>query len=159
MSNQLTISEEAVDQEVSPEVRSEHTATEDGSVGFPVVEYDWLPEVRRQLEAIAALPPGWDSHGSPSPDVNLIEAGAGLLRCLCEAEGLPKPYVNPTPSGGVQFEWESGDRYFELEVLAERAAGYLYRDDSAGAEEEGEIFEMESLEPIIQYIRNVAAVQ
>ena len=44
-------------------------------------------------------------------------------------------------------------------MVAERAAVYLYRDDSAGEEEEGEIFELESLAHIVQCIRKIAADQ
>lgn len=159
MSDELTITGGLIDRAGEPKDFSGYTVTEDQAVSCDVVQYEWLPDVHRQLQAIAALPPGWDSYGSPSPDAHIIEAARGLLLCLCQAEALPKPHVNPTPRGGVQFEWEAGDRYFEVEVLAERAAAYLYVDDAAGMEEAGEVFEDESLEAIVSYICSVAAVQ
>ena len=111
------------------------------------------------MREIADLPDGWDSYGAPSPDVRKLNAAWGLLRCLCEDTDLPRPYVNPTRNGGVQFEWEAGQRYFELEVVAERAATYLYCDDVAHVEETGDIFETDPLEPVLAYIHSVGALQ
>jgi hypothetical protein len=159
MSPTLTITEEGIDRAGEVENGSGYEPSEDQAVVFTTVLPDWLPQARLQLDAIQSLPRGWDSYGSPSPDPRLIEAGWGLLLCLCEAGGLPKPHVNPTRNGGVQFEWEAGDRYFELEVVAERAAKYLYCDDAAGVEKCGEVFGEESLEAVLDCIRRVPAVQ
>jgi hypothetical protein len=73
---------------------------------------------------------------------------------------LQKPYVNPTRNGGVQFEWEKGQRYFEIEIVDKGAATYLYCDDDAHVEEKGSIFEEEDpLEPMRDYIRKVQSLQ
>lgn len=154
-----TITEREIARPAEPTYRSGYTITEDPRVEYEVILCDWLPDAIRQLAAIIGLPAGWDSHGSPSPDAHAVEAGLGLLASLAKVGGLPNPHVSPTPSGGVQFEWENGDRYFELELVAERAAKYLYCDDAAGVEEEGEVFERESLDPVVRYIFSVAAVQ
>jgi len=159
MSAQWTITDAVVDQSEGRGHRAEYSVIPEWPASHIPVACDWLDDVRRQLQAIAALPAGWDSYGSPSPDVRVLEAAWGLLLCLCQAEGFPKPHVNPTPRGGVQFEWESGDRYFEIEVLTERAATYLYCDEAARTEEAGEVFEGKSLEPVLGYIRRVVAVQ
>jgi hypothetical protein len=143
MSAQFTISGE----------RIERTALVDRS---PLsVRCGWLEQARRQLDAIAGLPQGWDSHGSPPPETRNVEAAWTLLVCLCQAAGLPKPHISPTPSGGVQFEWEQGPRYFEVELVTERAAVYLFCDDDAAVEECGQIFEEESLEPVLRYVWRV----
>jgi hypothetical protein len=57
----------------------------------------------------------------------------------------------------VQFEWEVGERYFELEIVGERAAAYLYCDDAGGVEETGSVFKLESLEPVLDFVRKVGA--
>lgn len=155
MTPQLTISEEQIERDYEP-VDCPYTATENGPA---LSRAEWLPEVRRQLAAITALPNGWDSHGAPSPDPKKLAAARGLLECLCENADLPKPHVNPTPSGGVQFEWEVGPRYFELEVVAERAATYLYCDDAAGVEETGDVFELESLKSVLDHVYKVIATK
>ena len=66
---------------------------------------------------------------------------------------------SPTPAGGVQFEWEAGQRYFEIEIVGERAAECLYCDDAAHVEETGNLFEEESLEQVVAYIRSVGTLQ
>jgi hypothetical protein len=55
----------------------------------------------------------------------------------------------------VQFEWEAGPRYFEIELVAERAAVYLFCDDQAAVEESGEVFEEDSLAPVLRYVQRV----
>ena len=156
VSSQFTQTEQLIGGGGPPENYADYTVTESRPAS-PVVS--WLPEVLAQLQAIAVLPEGWDSYGASSPDINKLKAAWCLLLCLCEDTGLPRPHVNPTPSGGVQFEWELGERYFELEIVAERAATYLYCDDDAHLEETGDVFEEESLEPMLAYIRKVASFQ
>ena len=118
----------------------------------------WLPEVLGKLNAIASLPDGWDSYGAPSPDIHKVEAAGGLLICLAVEQDFPKPYVNPTRSGGVQFEWENGSRSFELEIVGERAATFLYSDSDERVEETGDVFETESLSSVLTYIHRVASI-
>ena len=158
-SAQLTATEQLIDRSEQPENDLERTITESCSTYSDMVPA-WLSDVWEQLQAIAALSDGWDSYGAAAPDSNKLEAAWGLLVCLCQNTDLPKPYVNPTRDGGVQFEWEAGERYFEIEVVAERAATYLYCDDAAHVEETGSIFEEEDpLEPVRAYIRKVEALQ
>jgi len=115
----------------------------------------WLEEAARQFRAIANLPHGWDSYGAPPPDIGKLESGWRLLLRLCRTEDLPKPHINPTRDGGVQFEWEEGPRYFEIEVGGAGKASYFWRDDAAAVEEEGTISEGESLDATVRFIRGV----
>jgi hypothetical protein len=152
----------ATEQQIAPsaqlEIDPEYTITESRSTDSDMVPA-WLSEVLEQLRWIAVLSDGWDSHGAPAPDPNKLEGAWNLLYCLCLNTDLPRPQVNPTRNGGVQFEWELGDRYFELEVLAERAATYLYCDAAARVEETGDVFEDEALEPLRAYIRKVGTIE
>jgi hypothetical protein len=156
---QLTATEQLIDCSKQPENDPEYTITESCSTSSDMVPA-WLSEVGEQLQAIAALPNDWDSYGAAAPDFNKLEAAWGLLFCLCANTDLPKPYVNPTRNGGVQFEWEAGERYFEIEVVAERAATYLYCDHAAKVEETDSIFgEEDPLEPVRAFIRKVESIQ
>ena len=119
------------------------------------LECPWWEQALRQLSAIARLPKGWDSHGSDSPEPQLVDAATGLLWLLCAAGDVPQPHINPTPSGGVQFEWESADRYFEIEVAAESAAGWFFQDRSARLEAEGELEAGYPIDEAVDYIRRV----
>ncbi|MCR4413234.1 MAG: hypothetical protein NUV77_12520 [Thermoguttaceae bacterium] len=159
MSDALTISEQQFERVTQPRPAADYLLTErrvpprDAGVSL------WLVDVQRQLDAIKRLPPGWNSHGAPAPNRQVVDSAEQLLKCLCAAGALPRPHVNPTPAGGVQFEWQSASRYFEIEVVAERAAQYLYCDDAAGVEKVGEVFEDEPLEEVLACIRLVAAGQ
>ena len=156
-SDQLTISSRLITRE--PKCAAERLTMEDWPVIRGWTRCDWLPFVRKQLQAIESLPNGWDSYRAPSPDAILVSSARGLIECLAPVADLPQPHVNPTRNGGVQFEWESGERYFELEVTAERAAEYLYCDDAAHVEEAGNLFEGESLQDVLAFIRRVGTTQ
>jgi hypothetical protein len=116
----------------------------------------WLDAAVKQLRAIAELPQSWDGDAAAAPDRRILDAGRDLLRSLHQVPGIPKPHINPTRDGGVQFEWESDTGYFELEIVGIRAASFFFQDKASGAECEGEIFEGESLNEVVQYIRRVA---
>lgn len=93
---------------------------------------DWLAVAEERLRAIAELPPGWDSHGADPPIPGLVAGAAKLLsRLAARHPELPRPFINPTRSGGVQFEWESGPRYFEVEFVDGNRVRYLFEDTDA----------------------------
>ena len=119
------------------------------------LECPWWEQALRQLSAIARLPAGWDSQGSDPPEPQLVDAAKGLLWLLCAAGDLPQPHINPTPSGGVQFEWEHADRYFEMEVTDESAAAWFFQDRSARIEVERELEPGDPLDEAIEFIRRV----
>ncbi|MFH1921740.1 MAG: hypothetical protein ABIP48_17895 [Planctomycetota bacterium] len=156
-SDQLTISSQLIERRTQPEYRAECLATEDWPVGAGETQCDWLSFVHKQLQAIESLPDGWDSYGAPRPSASILSGARNLIECLSQAPGLPQPYVNPTRNGGVQFEWEAGERYFELEVLAERAATYYWRDHSNADQQEGTVFEGDRLDTVLEYVRRVEA--
>lgn len=156
-SDELTISRQFIQQVALPYYYY-------GPAGVPILDWpiaagetqcDWLPFVEKQLDAIASLPEGWDSYGAAAPNPTWINGARNLVECLSQAPGVPKPFVNPTRNGGVQFEWEAGERYFELEVVAERAATYYWRDHSKAEQQEGTIFEGDSLDTVVEYVRRV----
>jgi hypothetical protein len=80
-----------------------------------------------------------------------------LLACLASSTAIPEPYVCPTRSGGVQFEWERGSRYFEVEVVGRFAAEYYFSDTDERSVATGEVFDGELLDPIVEFIHKVEA--
>jgi len=109
------------------------------------------------LRAVETLGPDWDTNGAAATEAEILKSGDLLLCCLGRVPRVPKPHINPTREGGVQFEWESESRYFEIEVVAPGSARYFYQDEEAGVEEEGEVFEGERLDVIVQHILQVAS--
>ena len=121
----------------------------------PTIHGDWLAEAAGQLSAIQNLSDGWDSHGAARPRVQVVRNAASLLTSLVSAADIPKPHINPTPSGGVQFDWEAGGRYFEIELIDPYVAHYYYQDRDAAEESEGTIYSGELLLELLEYLRRV----
>ncbi len=157
LSDEVTISGRLIERGSQPDYGAKGMVAEDRPAGARRAQCQWLPFVRKQLRAIAALPEGWDSYGAPRPKASLLKGARNLIDSLSQAPELPMPYVNPTRKGGVQFEWEVGDRYFELEVVAERAATYYWRDHSRAEQEEGTVFEGNPLDTVLEYVWRVGA--
>jgi hypothetical protein len=116
---------------------------------------NWLDWAYEQLLSIGALEHGWDSHGGAPPDENTIVGAWSLLQSLGEAGMVPKPHIFPARSGGVQFEWEHGDRYFEIELVSETEARFFFSDRNAHQEIEGILHEGDSLDDVHTFIDRV----
>ena len=124
----------------------------------PAVESDWLESGLARLAAIAEFPAGWDSHGAVSPRRDLVAAAQRIATALCAKHALPRPWINATPSGGVQFEWEMGPRSFELEIMEPDRAEFLYADHDARIEEEGAVTSRDTLDQVAEYVRRATSV-
>ena len=116
---------------------------------------DWMTLCQRQLDNVALLRGNWDNNGAKPVSSPVLTAARRLLACLAAADQIPQPRVNPTRRGGVQFEWEKGQRRFELEVFAENTAELRFRDEEIGVEE-STLREGQPLEKAIAQIRRVA---
>ncbi|MBI1902814.1 MAG: hypothetical protein HYS13_17080 [Planctomycetia bacterium] len=117
----------------------------------------WLPDALRQLEAIRQLRPGWDSRGAAPPNAATVTSAAGLAKALAAAADIARPHIHPTPSGGVQFEWEAGPRYFEIELLDGATAKYYFEDRDARDEAEGTFRGLDWLSAVAGYVRRVGS--
>ncbi len=89
-----------------------------------------------QSSALLALEDGWLDGAGSAPD------GPGIL-WLAQAlesglpEGLPRPHLYPTESGGVTAEWTCGNVEASLEIdLAARAGIWAADDLERGVSEE-----------------------
>jgi len=71
-------------------------------------------QLNEQLDAIAKLEQNWDGDDADKPTSESIKRAREFIEC---SDCTIKPIVNPTRSGGVQFEWEIDDGYFEIEFL------------------------------------------
>jgi len=75
------------------------------------------------LDELSTLPIGWDSYGSPKISDDLIMAAKRFLYQL-EFEFIA-PRVVPVSGGGIQLEWQMGERELELEFIDSDNIGYL----------------------------------
>ena len=149
-----SITDKVIGIETSPVAIDQVSQLHVGAVR-PVIHGNWLAEAAVQLNAIQNLSDGWDSHGADRPDVNIVRSASSLLTDIFRAADIPKPHINPTPSGGVQFEWESGGRYFEIELVDPYVARYYYQNRDAQEESEGTIYDGEPLLVLVEFVRRV----
>lgn len=102
----------------------------------------WIERVAMQFDAISALPDDWDSYGARAADDETLKSASQLLEILISSTpALTPPHINPTRDGGIQFEWETGCRYLEIEILGPYEAHYYFEDKSDGTCGEGRISE------------------
>ena len=65
LSDEVTISGRLIERGSQPDYGAKGMVAEDRPAGARRAQCQWLPFVRKQLRAIAALPEGWDSYGAP----------------------------------------------------------------------------------------------
>jgi len=92
----------------------------------------WLAAVEARLNDLLALGPGWDTYGAPPIDPSHVIEGVRLLFRLLPLEG-PEPWIVPTTSRGVQFEWHLDD--VEVEARVDDEGAQLFVMDEAGEDE------------------------
>ncbi len=93
---------------------------------------DHLRSVVADLRRVFRLPVGWDTNDSPPVTSEARKSAIALLDCM-GGSSLYEPTVVPVPGGGIQFEFEVGDRELELEVLPSGGLVYLQvLDDEPG---------------------------
>ena len=80
--------------------------------------------VFQRIGKLARLPENWDSYGARPVCKDSISRGVILLKELIELRSttgfeIPVPFVAPLSSGGIQIEWEKGEKYLELSIRSE----------------------------------------
>ena len=119
-------------------------------------EPSWMPFALKQLSAVKDLADGWDSRGGAAPRSETIDAATSLLMSLVSlTPDIKKPEVSPTPSGGVQFAWETPSRYFEIELTSPTTAHYYFEDCVARQSLESTLSLNEPLNPAISLLRSM----
>jgi len=94
-----------------------------------------LDRVNSQLQAIASL--NNTTFEYSVPDTNIIKLAEEFIMNIIDF--VPAPHINPTPSGGIQFEWESGPLYLEVEIEENGSIVYFWCDKNAKIEDTGSI--------------------
>ena len=91
----------------------------------------WLEEIRERLQALMALPAGWDGYSSPPVSPGVAAFALDIIEQCCTHE-TPPPSIVPGSSGTLQIEWhlERGD--MELFIVAPGEVDAWYKDRSTG---------------------------
>lgn len=149
MTPQLTLEEERYSSE-------EWQSSDDTISGAAFADLtQWRAQAYRQLMAIARLPRNWDSYGADRVDGKILASAEALLSALHEM-GVSKPHINPTRTGGIQFDWESGTRYLEIALISPNRAEYFFEDRDTLEQHEGILLAGDTLDEIAELFPSAA---
>ncbi|MCF7954683.1 MAG: hypothetical protein K9M75_02665 [Phycisphaerae bacterium] len=76
------------------------------------------------IDELAKLPRNWDSYGSPEIPKDIIITAKRFINLL-EYTPIEPPHVVPISGGGMQFEWQIGERELEIEFVDSENISYL----------------------------------
>ncbi|MDP2645315.1 MAG: hypothetical protein Q8P24_10275 [Desulfobacterales bacterium] len=90
-------------------------------------QLQWATEERyeqvfQRIGQFAKLPNDWDSYGGKVIDGRCIDRALEILKYFILLKDrsnfeVPTPFVAPLSTGGIQIEWEEGERYLEIDLL------------------------------------------
>ena len=88
---------------------------------------EWQAKAMKSALGLANLPDTWELAGRVRPSAQAIQGALEMIRLAGSIglDDLPRPFVVPLAGGGVQLEWELGERRVELEIWNEGAPSYL----------------------------------
>lgn len=101
----------------------------------------WSVETRfnqafQRIGRFARLPENWDSYAAKAIDRECISRGVSIfkelvkLRSVAEVQ-IAAPFVAPLSSGGIQIEWEEGERYLEVSITPDPLSVDYFATDKA----------------------------
>lgn len=87
----------------------------------------WVIEPIQATLRLQRLSPGWDRAGSPPPNETAVVTAIQIITNVARLgyDDFPAPHVFPVPGGGVQLEWQHGERQLEIEVLPNGVAEFV----------------------------------
>lgn len=79
------------------------------------MDADPITKIRERMDYLATLEDGWlDGEGRGLPEEGCAWASSFL--CALVADGMEKPHLFPTESGGLSCEWDSRGRRWGLDA-------------------------------------------
>lgn len=80
-----------------------------------------LSKAFRKIGGMARLAENWDSYGAKPIDADCLSWAVFILKDLINLKPtadfeVPVPFLAPLSSGGIQIEWERGEKYLEVSI-------------------------------------------
>jgi hypothetical protein len=99
----------------------------------------WVSAATARIDSLTHLADGWDGPGTKRLSKTVIERGREFVRRIFESfsesvSPQAPPRFGPNSDGGLEFEWQIGDRFLNGEILS---GGY----DLYAAEGDEDLFE------------------
>jgi hypothetical protein len=115
------------------------------------------PELSERLNRLATLPQNWDSYGAvPMHPKTMNRVRSVLLEILAlGGEGLPLPFIAPSPDGGIELEWKTTSNkelMLDIPPVEGHMAFLLVEPTDSGDEQEteGKIGDLYTLEEVVR---------
>ncbi len=95
-----------------------------------------LNQAFQSIGRFARFPENWDSYDAKAIDSECISRGVSIfkglvkLRSVAEVQ-IPAPFVAPLSTGGIQIEWEEGERYLEVSITPDPLSVDYFATDKA----------------------------
>lgn len=109
----------------------------DGSQGMGVIkippEWTWQVEPIKKVLGALLLPENWDSYGGHAPRREAAATAIEIIASIVQ-EDPPRPRVVPLGTGGIQLEWENGQRELEVECAPDGSIEALKIEGDAEGE-------------------------
>ena len=97
----------------------------------------------QKIAGFEQLPTNWDSYGSPRVSRAVIDSAIDLV--LTTFDFVPMRRIVPVSGGGIQFDWEMGERELEIEVRPDLNIEFLLSVDGDPVEPRKDIKSIEGL--------------
>jgi hypothetical protein len=92
----------------------------------------WIDWAKEQIRELSELEEDWDEDGAQRMNPSVKSAGEAVLKTILDhVPTVPAPYIALEPNGCLLFEWRSGEKSIDIEVMSRYEVQYLYRDRSA----------------------------
>lgn len=117
----------------------------------------WQIQGIKRLREVLSLSENWDSYGSPPPTQLAADAAMDLLTRI-NIDHFVAPRVVPVSGGGLQLEWEIGERGLELLILDDGSVEYL-TTERREPHEEGRIHLINEVRPLFLWLLSSGSIQ
>lgn len=127
--------------------------------------YGQFIRASQKIGRYAKYPENWDSYGAKVINKDCIIMSTKIIEQLIDLKSsitfeVPTPFVAPLSTGGVQMEWEHGDRYLEISINPNPLiAEYFATDRAKGGQLslEGSLQSLSFLNELISWFVNGTA--
>lgn len=87
----------------------------------------WEAEAYQRAIALKDLAAGWDHRQGRPPTTAAINSALSYISLVAELNlpALGGPFIAPMSEGGVQLEWDQGDRHVEIEITPDGVAKWI----------------------------------
>ena len=78
-------------------------------------------QASQKIGRYSNYPENWDSYGGKAIDKDCIIMSSKIIKQLIALKRsisfeIPSPFIAPLSTGGIQMEWEDGERYLEISI-------------------------------------------